>query len=285
MPKTKRKRKGDEGRRGKKRRKGSKKSSRKKKVNKDVDRVIEGTIIKLNKEGEWSEGVVNAAYGSGKFLIELEGDSDDGDSYDLNDMEFEILEGAEEPTENEDEEEMGDEVEDEKPKKKRRNKYADEEFIVDDEKDASEEESDFADDGRELEEIITSKGKGRNRRYLCQWKGVKNPTWEDRDEMKLLGLKNKIKEFDGEKKAKKTSKQPEVKRKLRSGRNVKKVNYNEKALQDANEEESSSEEEESEEEESENEEESNEESEKSQEEGSDKEDEVEEESEEISDEE
>jgi len=239
--------------------------------------VIEGTILKLNKDGEWSEGVVNAAYGSGKFLIELEGDSDDGDSYDLNDMDFEILEGAEEPTENEDEEE---EEEEEKPKKKRRNKYADEEFIVGDENE-SEEESDFADDdGRELEEIITRKGKGRNRSYLCQWKGIKNPTWEDRDEMKLLGLKSKIKEFDEKDKVKKPSKQPVVKRKLRSGRNVKKVNYNEKALQDANKEESSSEEEESEGEESENEEEN-----ESSEEESNKEDEVESESEEVSDEE
>merc|ERR1719483_295757 len=214
-------------------------------MDKEIERIIEGTVLTLEVDGSSKEGVVNAAYGEGRFLIELNDDSDDGDSYDLNDMEFEILDGAEDPEageESSDEEQFDESA---KKKKKRRGRK-DEDFVVEEEDEDDSSDEEMLEDDRKLKEILMRKGKGKSAAYLCQWKGIKNPTWEDRDEMKLLGLKAKMKSFDAdyvEKKKKKKRKEDAPTRKTRSGRNVKKIDYSEKAMRDAAEEQSSEEEE------------------------------------------
>jgi len=237
-----------------------------------VERIVEGTILNIkNDEGVWEQGCVNACYGNGKFLIEVGVDEDGGDDYNLYDVEFEIVEGAESGASSSEEEEASSDY---LPGQKVTNN---EDFVMSDEESES--------DSRDVEEILKRKGRGETARYLVKWYGEKHPTWEERSEL-ILNFKSDIKQFDKEnppsskdrkkkrkrkssrrskrkrarrespkkrksskkkkrksKKRKRVEEKPSERKSLRSGRSVKKVNYNEKSLREAYEVEDSSEEE------------------------------------------
>merc|ERR1739844_8218 len=77
------------------------------KKKKMIDRLIEGTRLKLNLEDDWKNAYVSGVYGEGMFLVDIDDeDYSDQEELDLYDIEFEIIDGADSSVSSEEEEEV-----------------------------------------------------------------------------------------------------------------------------------------------------------------------------------